>query len=299
MRSGLRVLPVALTAAAVAVLTAVQGVGAGATTATAATAATAAKAAPKFGAPVYVTQGPDYQAGEPSIRVDRRDPNGRIWVVAPSGIGVDTRSLPGTPDSGDLFWYSDDDGQTWTYEQGNAGVGSPTVLGGGDSDVAVGYGGQVYGTGLTLANITLAASCDNGGTWTTNPISNANSGEDRQWIDAYSDNHAPSGAPDFVLDYGDIAAQHVVFHQVFSPQCAPPVAGPVIDVTHPDCEVPQTDPDCYQWAGNDAIDERSGDCTSPTTPWAGGSTTRRPTPSSSPGSTVGPAARPRRPTSIR
>lgn len=212
----------------------------------------AADSAVAFADPVFVTSDSSEQAAEPSIRVDATDPNGRIWVSAPAGIGVNSRSLPVSA-GGDLFWYSDDDGQTWND------VGDSTLIGGGDSDVVTGPGDEVYGTGLTLANVTLANSQDNGATWTTNPISNVGAVEDRQWIDGYEDTVAPATAPQFVLNYGGIAESRVWFHQVFAPAGAPPVAGPRIDTTHPDCADGLTDPDCYQWPGNIAVDEATGD----------------------------------------
>jgi hypothetical protein len=215
-----------------------------------------------FGKPVYVSSGPAFQAGEPSIRVDASDPKQRIWIAAPSGIGVDSRSLPEDADTGgDIFWYSDDDGKSWTHAPGTAGVGGPTIVGGGDSDVATGPGGEVYGTGLTLANVTLAASCDNGDTFTTNPFSAPGGGDDRQWIDTYEDRAKPVGAPDLVLDYGNIGAARILVHQVFSPACAPPIGNVPLDVTLANtCPVPVlADPTCYQWPGNVAVDERTGD----------------------------------------
>jgi hypothetical protein len=241
--------------AALALLIAVPGVG---------SAAKAPSTNTKlfFAAPVAVTGGAAYQAGEPSIRVDRTDANQRIWIAAPTGIGVDLRREGGDT-GGDLFWYSDDDGKTFTSAGAAGGVASPTVVGGGDSDVATGFGSEVYGTGLTLANITLAASCDNGSTFTSNPVSNTETAEDRQWIDAYQDRARPglgSGAPDFGLDFGAFGVGHVLFHGVDSPACAPPVSRPAIDVMRDpinDCNV--NAPDCYQWPGNLAIDENTGD----------------------------------------
>jgi hypothetical protein len=213
-----------------------------------------------FKRPVYVTSGAAFQAAEPSIRVDASDPNHRIWITAPTQIGVDSRSLPGggTQD-GDLFWFSDDDGVTWTVK----GSPGPTIVGGGDSDVATGPGNQVYGTGLTLANITLAGSCDNGTTFTTNPISNVGAVEDRQWIDMYEDRPKPATGPDLVLTYGGIAERRIWFHQVASvcppgsPVPNPPVAGPRIDATFGG-SIPAAI-DRYQWPGNIAVDENTGD----------------------------------------
>ena len=209
-----------------------------------------------FRRPVFVTESALYQAAEPSIRVDANDPNHRIWVAAPTGIGVDSRSLP-SDTGGDLFWYSDNNGATWT-------VKTPvTIVGGGDSDVITGPAGQVYGTGLTLANITLAGSCDNGATFTTNPISNIGAVEDRQWIDMYEDRPKPVTGPDIVLTYGGIAEGRIWFHQVTSvcppaaPVPNPPVAGPRIDVTFGG-SIPSA-ADSYQWPGNIAVDENTGD----------------------------------------
>jgi hypothetical protein len=211
-----------------------------------------------FGQPVHVTQSRDYQAAEPSIRVDAPSAHQTIWIAAPTGIGVDTRSLPAGDDAGDLFWRSDDNGRSFHVVEGPQGLGSPTLLGGGDSDVATGYGSQVYGTGLTLANITLAASCDDGASpFTFNPISALSTPDDRQWIDTYEDSPAPFGAPAFVLTYGNVAASQILFDQVFSPSCAPPAGGGDLVLSDPSCQLNAAD--CYQWPGNVAVDERTGD----------------------------------------
>lgn len=250
-------LPLAITAA-LALLVAAPGIG------TAAKAPSSADTRLSFAVPAAVTQGAAYQAAEPSIRVDRTDPNQRIWIAAPTGLGVDLRRDLGSDTGGDLFWYSDDNGKTWTSASAVGGEASPTVVGGGDSDVATGFGPEVYGTGLTLANITLAASCDNGSNFASNEVSNTETAEDRQWIDTYQDHPRPpasSGAPEFVLDFGAFAVGHILFHQVEAPSCGPPASRPAIDVTRDmtaDC-VTTVSPDCYQWPGNLAIDENTGD----------------------------------------
>jgi hypothetical protein len=212
-----------------------------------------------FDQPSQVSQDRAYQAAEPSIRVDASNPFGRIWIAAPSGIGVNTRSLPANPlESGDLFWYSDDRGYSWHFVTGPEGLGSPTMVGGGDSDIATGFGQEVYGTGLTAANITLAASCAGGedNTFSFNPISVLSAPDDRQWIDTYEDRPAPPGAPAFVLTYGNFGAGEILFNQVSSPGCAAPVGGVDIDASMLDCQI---GPDCYQWPGNVAVDELTGD----------------------------------------
>lgn len=214
-----------------------------------------------FGAPVDVSGATAFQAAEPSIRVDSTDANQRIWIAAPAGILPGSRSLPESGEAGDLVWYSDDDGRSWSFVSGPAGaLTGPTILGGGDSDVATGFGHEVYLTGLTLANITLTASCQNGekGTYAVNPISNVGAVEDRQWIDTWEDRAKPALGPELVLTYGGVVERRIYLHQVAAPRCAPPIASERIDLGLPTC-LTGDQPDCYQWPGNVALDERTGD----------------------------------------
>ena len=215
-----------------------------------------------FSRPTFVSNDIQLQAAEPSIRVDIRDRTRRIWITAPAGILPNSRSLPKS-ESGDLVWYSDDNGRTWKFVPGPEGAGSPTLAGGGDSDVVTGPGPEVYLTGLTLANITLASSCNRGRTFVSNPISNVGSVEDRQWIDGYEDRAKPAAGPEFLLNYGGVAERRMWVHQVAAPCVngtpATPVADERVDVSHPQCVTGAFDPDCYQWPGNLAVDERTGD----------------------------------------
>ncbi|HEX8100045.1 MAG TPA: hypothetical protein VF660_07585 [Actinomycetota bacterium] len=218
-----------------------------------------------FAKPVFVTEGIDRQAAEPSIRVDANDPTQRIWITAPSGIVPNSRSLA-EGNSGDLLWYSDNNGKTWHPKSGPAGIGSPTIAGGGDSDVATGFGPEVFQTGLTLVNATLAASCDRGETFSSNPIGDIGTIQDRQWIDTWEDHAKPALGPDLLLNYGEFATERIWLHQVVAPcdvngqPATQPQGGPPIDVTHPGCvDVVTPDPGCYQWPGNLALDERTGD----------------------------------------
>lgn len=213
-----------------------------------------------FARPVFVTQGSRQQAAEPSIRVDAPDKTQRIWVTAPAGIIPNSRSFPEN-DAGDLVWYSDDNGRHWTFVRNPAG-GSPTFAGGGDSDVATGAGPEVFITGLTLADVTIAASCNRGATFVPNSFT-AVPIDDRQWIDAHEDRAKPATGPDLLLTYGHFAEMRMFFHQVLAPCAAgnptTPVSGPVVDVSGPDCVEGPLDPECYQWPGNVALDERTGD----------------------------------------
>jgi hypothetical protein len=219
-----------------------------------------------FNPPVFLSQDPAFQAAEPSIRVDATDANQRIWVTAPAGILPGSRFKPDSPDSGDFVWYSDDDGKTWNRVPGPGGAGNPTLIGGGDSDVVTGFGQEVYLTGLTLVNVTLAASCNNGANFVSNPISNVGTLEDRQWIDGYEDRPKPALGPEFLLNYGGFVESAMYVHQVAAPCVGGtpagfpfPEAGPRIDVSGPECTHLPGDENCYQWPGNLAVDENTGD----------------------------------------
>ena len=191
-----------------------------------------------FEKPTQVSQGAAYQAAEPSIRVDAASLTQRTWIAAPSGIGVEHALAAGVrPKPATSSGTRTTTAYSWNFVTGPEGVGSPTIIGGGDSDIATGFGSEVYGTGLTLANITLAASCSEGasGTFTFNPISVLSPADDRQWIDTYEDSPAPPGAPALVLTYGNIGAGEILFNQVLSPGCAPPVGAPGLDASMLDC----------------------------------------------------------------
>ena len=215
-----------------------------------------------FGSPITVDA--VNQGAEPSIRVDAKDPNHRIWAGAPTGLGA---RAGGLDRGGDLIWHSDDNGATWTLHP------TTTIAGGGDTDVVGGFDGPgplqpVYVTGLTLANVTVASSCTNGAAFATNAASTAGTIEDRQWLDAYEDSAKPLGAPDVLLDIGLaqlINPQYnpkVMLYQMTSGGgCTEPHGSTPLDTSLATCPIvpPTLTKDCYQWPGNVAIDELSGD----------------------------------------
>src|SRR5436309_815475 len=89
--------------AALALLVAAPGIGSAAKRTGGGPASGGTSVKVSFGPPVAVSNGPTYQAGEPSIRVDRTDAHQRIWIAAPTGLGVDLRRDLGTDTGGDLF----------------------------------------------------------------------------------------------------------------------------------------------------------------------------------------------------
>jgi hypothetical protein len=130
----------------------------------------AAPSPPTFGANLVL---PDSAGtGEPSIRTA---PDGRSFVIAPTGVPAGCKA-----------WRVTHDGSAGTF------LGFPDgTAGGGDCDWAIGP--QETGTtapdlaysSLTLPNITVGKSNDNGATFTPpNVFSQQVAGDDRMWMAA-------------------------------------------------------------------------------------------------------------------
>src|SRR5919201_4436766 len=123
-------------------------------------------------------------AAEPSISVS---PDGRFVSSSENGLG-----------GGTLAWVSSDNGRHFAstpspndVSTGSDSVGQESGLepGGGDTDSAVATAPNAQGNynayvvSLTLANIDVSTSTDNGTTWTLNPAT-ALPIDDRPWKDA-------------------------------------------------------------------------------------------------------------------
>jgi hypothetical protein len=110
--------------------------------------------------------------GEPTII---RDSANRLFVTAPQAIG-NFNTAGGSP-----MFTSIDGGATW-----GAPVRSQacTGLSGGDTDLAVDGGDNVYQTDLWLGNSCLSISTDHGGSFVAgNPFgTHPNVGDDRPWL---------------------------------------------------------------------------------------------------------------------
>src|SRR3954451_18244391 len=119
-------------------------------------------------------------AAEPAIRASR---DGRFYASSENGLGAGT-----------LAWTSTDGGLHYTS------LTSPNALsgtedtgfepGGGDTDLAVAPVANasgaynVYVASLSLANVDVSTSADNGHTWTLHPITTPETLDDREWIAA-------------------------------------------------------------------------------------------------------------------
>lgn len=131
-------------------------------------------AGPVFGAEVVVDNA--LGGSEPSLVVD---PEGRIFVAAPTGLlNAQDQRFSGQ------FWRSEDDGLTFEHLPG-LGVGGlyGTSFGGGDSDIATDAQGNLYAIDLWLGNVGFLSSTDHGDTWQGSPVTFAASGTDRQWVE--------------------------------------------------------------------------------------------------------------------
>jgi hypothetical protein len=132
-------------------------------------------------------------ASEPAIRADAA---GELFASSENGLG-----------SGTEAWRSLDGGSHYTAldspNQGSTSNNSGFAPGGGDTDVAVAtaknsaHHYNVYVASLTLANVDVSTSSDQGKTWTLNPIgADVGGADDRPWI-------AADGASKVCVSYHD------------------------------------------------------------------------------------------------
>jgi len=111
--------------------------------------------------------------GEPSLAIDSA---GRLFVTAPQSLGNITGG--GSP-----VWTGSDSSSGATFNSGVAPTGDP--LSGGDTDLAVDSGDNVYQADLWLGNSALAVSTDHGASFLANEYGHTTPGDDRPWL-AYS-----------------------------------------------------------------------------------------------------------------
>ncbi len=207
----------------------------------AALAAPASDAAAKkvtFRAPVQVSADETQSGAEPSIRAAR---DGTLYIVAPQGLGSGVRTQDNG--GGDVIWRSKDGGKTWEW------LGSfDNAAGGGDADLAIDSSGDLWGSGLTLANTTATYSSDDGESWCVNPVGSLDTVVDRQWIETYKDE------PFAFMTTGRIGRQSVILSrlELASPPGENQPGCPVVSLT-----VSVSGTDSYQWPGEIAVDEKN------------------------------------------
>ncbi|MGN6378826.1 MAG: sialidase family protein [Gaiellales bacterium] len=138
------------------------------------------------------------QAAEPAIRVS---PAGKFFASSENGLG-----------SGTDAWRSLDGGGHFTQlpcpDCGSQTNSTGFAPGGGDTDLAIApvknssgnY--NVYVASLSLANVDVSTSQDNGASWSLNPIGATISGDDREWI-------AADGASKVCMSYHDAATFNI------------------------------------------------------------------------------------------
>ncbi|MHB8719470.1 MAG: hypothetical protein ACYDAC_11355 [Candidatus Dormibacteria bacterium] len=111
---------------------------------------------------------------EPDVKVDPN--NGTIYSSVPFGFST-TESF---------IWSSLDHGNSYQLTPGGLPVGKPaTCVGGGDTDLLVDPGSQLYFSDLqALTNLSQSTSANGGTTWSTNCAGAPNSPVDRMWLTA-------------------------------------------------------------------------------------------------------------------
>jgi hypothetical protein len=137
-------------------------------------------------------------AAEPAIRADGA---GRFFASSENGLG-----------GGTVAFRSTDNGLHYTTlaspDAGSSANDTGFAPGGGDTDLSIapvknaaGFY-NVYVASLTLANVDVSTSTDNGATWSLNPIGALVSGDDREWI-------AADGAANVCVSYHDVATFNI------------------------------------------------------------------------------------------
>lgn len=129
-----------------------------------------AQSTPTFGQPtISGIQGVGY---EQDLRLDPTNAN-RVYTSVPGSLSSDTSWI----------WHSEDGGKTFKWVvAGTAKVGKPnSCAGGGDTELAVDSGGNLYFNDLTLANFSTARSGDHGATFVCSNAGVPDTAVDRQW----------------------------------------------------------------------------------------------------------------------
>src|SRR5437588_871870 len=126
--------------------------------------------APTFGQPtISGIQGVGF---EQDLRLDPTKAN-RVYTSVPGSLSSDTSWI----------WHSEDGGKTFKWVvAGIAKVGKPNpCAGGGDTELAVDTGGNLYFNDLTLANFSTARSGAHGATFICSNTGVPDTAVDRQW----------------------------------------------------------------------------------------------------------------------
>lgn len=148
---------------------------------------------PTFGQPtISGIQGVGF---EQDIRLDPTNSN-RVYTSVPGSLSSDTSWI----------WHSEDAGKTFKWVvAGTAKEGKPNpCAGGGDTELAVDTGGNLYFNDLTLANFSTARSPDHGATFVCSNSGVPDAAVDRQW-------YAVDGNP----TNGDVLNQNGAGHNIY------------------------------------------------------------------------------------
>ena len=148
---------------------------------------------PTFGQPtISGIQGVGF---EQDIRVDPTNAN-LVYTSVPGSLSSDTSWI----------WHSRDGGKTFKWVTASAPkTGKPNpCAGGGDTELAVDSGGNLYFNDLTLANFSTARSQDHGATFVCSNTGVPDAAVDRQW---YAVDGNPTTAN--LLDLGNGAGHNI------------------------------------------------------------------------------------------